>query len=77
MPQPAGYAALKMRAWIDRSAHFDQDKDTRDLALAAYWYQNAPEITDRIYDTDSGFEILTELDMDLDLAAVRVLGLDA
>ncbi|NUL46539.1 hypothetical protein F7P69_15225 [Cellulosimicrobium funkei] len=77
LPQPAGYAALKMRAWIDRSAHFDQDKDARDLALAAYWYQNAPEIEDRIYATDIGFAILTELDMDFDRAAIRVLGLDA
>ncbi|NUL45746.1 hypothetical protein F7P69_11160 [Cellulosimicrobium funkei] len=77
LPQPAGYAALKMRSWIDRSAHFNQDKDAKDLAMAAFWYQNAPEIEDRIYATDIGFDLLTELDMDFDRAAVRLLGLDA
>lgn len=77
LPQPAGYVALKMRSWIDRSVYFGHDKDSKDLALAAFWYQEAPEIQDRIYDTDAGFEVLTDLEMDADVAAVRLLGLDA
>ena len=77
LPQPAGYASLKMRSWIDRSAHHAQDKDAQDLALAAYWYRNAPDIEDRIYETETGFELLCELEMDFDLAAIRLLGLDA
>ncbi|MDF1488990.1 hypothetical protein [Tessaracoccus caeni] len=77
LPQPAGYAALKMRAWIDRSHYYGNDKDANDLALAAFWYQNAPEILDRLYDTDAGFEVLRKLDHDTDVAAVRLLGLDA
>lgn len=77
LPHPAGYAALKMRSWIDRSVYYGHDKDAQDLALATFWYQNSPQIEDRLYDTDPGFEILTELDIDADLAAVRLLGLDA
>lgn len=76
LPQPAGYTALKMRSWIDRSAYGD-DKDAKDLALATYWYQESPVAQGRLYDTDAGFDLLTEVDMDTDLAAARLLGLDA
>ncbi|MGI8392757.1 hypothetical protein [Leucobacter sp. W1038] len=76
LPQPAGYVALKMRSWIDRSVYYGYDKDAKDLALAAFWYQEAPEIQDRVYDTDAGFEVLTYLEMDAEVAAVRLLGLD-
>lgn len=75
LPQAAGYAVLKMRSWIDRLAF--EDKDARDLALAAFWYQESPEVRARLYDTDAGFEILTACGFDTDLAAVRILGLDA
>lgn len=77
LPQPAGYAALKMRSSIDRAEFYGHDKNAEDLALAAFWYQNAPEIQDRLYNTDAGFGILSELEMDTDLAAVRLLGMDA
>lgn len=76
LPQPAGYVALKMRSWIDRAVYYGSDKDARDLALAVFWYQNTPEVDDRLYDTAEGFEVLSELDMDTDLAAVRLLSLD-
>lgn len=75
IPQPAGYVALKMRACIDRSAYYGQDRDVRDLALAAFWYQNWEEAEDRLYGSE--FELLADLDMDFDVAAVRLLGLDA
>lgn len=76
LPQPAGYAALKMRSWIDRAAYHGQDKDAKDLALAAFWYQNSQAVQDRLYDTEAGFTILAALDMDADLAAVRLFSLD-
>lgn len=76
LPQPAGYTALKMRSWIDRAAYHGQDKDAKDLALAAFWYQNSPVIEDRLYGTDIGFEILTQVGMDAGLAAVKLLSLD-
>lgn len=47
LPQPAGYVALKMRSWIDRSQYHGQDKDAKDLALATFWYQESSEIVDR------------------------------
>lgn len=75
LPHPAGYVALKMRSWIDRSP-YGHDKDAKDLALAAYWYQAAPEIADRLYDTDAGYKALSDLDMDVDVAAIRLLSMD-
>lgn len=77
LPQPAGYTALKMRSWIDRALYYGHDKDAKDLALAAFWYQNSPEVGNRLYESEAGFELLTELEMDVDLAAVRLLALDA
>ncbi|MGO2053790.1 MULTISPECIES: hypothetical protein [unclassified Glutamicibacter] len=76
LPQPAGYAALKMRAWIDRSVHYSSDKDAKDLALAAYWYQHSEEISNRLYDTEAGFKLLEESDWDPDFAAIRLLSID-
>lgn len=76
LPQPAGYAALKMRSWIDRLVFHDQDRDAKDLALVAYWYQKSEAIKQRLDETDDGFRTLTELDMDADLAAVRLLSPD-
>jgi predicted nucleotidyltransferase len=76
LPQPAGYAALKLRSWIDRSVHYGHDKDAKDLALAAHWYQNSPVITERLYGSDTGFELLQELDFDAEIAATRLLAHD-
>lgn len=76
LPQPAGYVALKMRSWLDRSLSYGHDKDAKDLALAAFWYQSASEIEDRLYESDGGFEVLREHEMDVDVAAVRLLGMD-
>lgn len=75
LPHPAGYAALKMRAWIDR-AMYGEDKDAKDLALAAFWYQEAPEVQDRLYDTNADDKFLSDLDWDTDVAAVKLLALD-
>lgn len=75
LPQPAGYAALKMRSWIDRSV-YGHDKDAKDLALAVFWYQESPVTEDRLYGSDPGFTVLADLNMDFDLAATKLLSND-
>lgn len=75
LPRPAGYAALKMRSWIDRSS-YGEDKDARDLALVNHWYQGSPAIDDRLYGPEDGRRILIEQDMDAGLAATRLLARD-
>lgn len=75
IPQPAGYAALKMRSWIDRSA-YGEDKDAKDLALCAFWYEESALVQNRLYDTDEGLEILSGADWDVPVAAAGMLGVD-
>lgn len=75
IPQPAGYATLKMRSWIDRSV-YGEDKDAKDLALCAYWYEESALIEDRLYDTAEGLSILTAAGWDVPLAAAGMLSLD-
>ena len=72
IPQPAGYAALKMRAWIDRR----ENKDAKDLALCTFWYQESVTVQDRLYDTEAGQQILDALNWDAPVAATRLLGAD-
>lgn len=75
IPQPAGYAALKMRAWIDRSVD-GNDKDASDLAVAIRWYQESEAVRDALYDSDDGLRLLGAVDFDLELAATDLLALD-
>ena len=44
------------------------------VSSRSYWYQESQHVEDRLYSTD--FELLAELNYDLDLAAVRLLSLD-
>lgn len=76
IPHPAGYGVLKLRAWIDRWA-YGQNKDGKDIAATMYWYQESDEVKSRLYDRETGLELLESLDWDADLAAVRILGADA
>jgi predicted nucleotidyltransferase len=39
----AGYTALKLAAWLDRSA-VGEYKDASDIAAVIYWYSRSPEI---------------------------------
>lgn len=73
IPTPAGYALLKMRAWLDRMSY--ADKDAGDLAVAAYWYMNDLSLSDRTYDP-SREEKLSAVDWDGGLAAAELLGED-
>jgi predicted nucleotidyltransferase len=72
IPQPAGYAVLKMRAWIDRK----KDKDAKDLALCTFWYQESEVIEERLYGTDEGLQVLEAVAWDVPVAAARILGAD-
>jgi predicted nucleotidyltransferase len=75
IPTVAGYAALKLAAWLDRSA-YGEYKDASDIATVVYWYSTSPEVDRRLYDTDPGQDILVQEDMDNSAAAARVLGKD-
>lgn len=73
IPTVAGYAALKLAAWLDRSAHGEY-KDASDIATVVYWYSKSPEVDTYLYDTDHGQDILLHEDLDNSAAAARVLG---
>lgn len=75
IPTPAGYAALKMRAWIDRSPNGEY-KDGGDIAISLHWYRESPVVEDRLYETDEGIRILEEVGFDVARGAARVLGVD-
>lgn len=72
VPSPAGYTALKMRSWADRSAQHDT-KDAQDLAVSCYWYMTSSTVHDELYETAPGQELLVTHAWDQDLAAVALL----
>ncbi len=71
----AGYVLLKLKAWIDRSPHFE-DKDAKDLALAAYWYRESELVEKRLWGQENILYI-ESAGFDLGLASSRLLGYDA
>jgi len=75
IPTVAGYAALKLAAWLDRSA-YGEYKDASDIATVMYWHLKSPEVNTRLYDTDRGHDILLQEDYDDAAAAAHVLGED-
>ena len=74
IPTAAGYGALKMRAFIDRSI-YGQEKDAQDLALVAYWYQEDPSLEVSVWSLDNE-TLMDELEWDGDLAKAFLLGKD-
>ncbi|WPF82651.1 hypothetical protein SANBI_000262 [Sanguibacter sp. 4.1] len=76
LPSVAGYTLLKLKAWADRSA-FHQYKDGGDLACAMFWYQNDPNVTERLYVEPHAIGHLVAADTDPNVAAVRLLVDDA
>jgi predicted nucleotidyltransferase len=73
IPQPAGYGALKMRSWLDRSI-YGEYKDVQDLALLTYWYRESESIEDRIFSSEGpSWELYVDLDMRIELTAARLL----
>ncbi|WP_433372991.1 hypothetical protein ACQPZX_00945 [Actinoplanes sp. CA-142083] len=75
IPTAAGYAALKLAAWLDRSA-YGEYKDASDIATVLYWYSTSPAVETYIYETARGQNLLVEANLDDAVAAARVLGED-
>ena len=73
IPTPAGYAALKTRAWVDRSADGEY-KDAEDLALVLRWYYNWQAIQDRLF--GDLLDIVELYEFDIERAAAHLLGVD-
>lgn len=74
LPTPAGYAALKLKAWCDRSANGEY-KDAADLATVCGWYQQDEDVRSRLYEPATGrADLLIRADMDVDLASLYLLG---
>jgi predicted nucleotidyltransferase len=69
IPTVPGYLALKMAAWLDRSA-FGEDKDASDIAVALHWYTASVEVETLLYDTDHGNELLILAEADPDVACL-------
>ncbi|BBH66271.1 hypothetical protein ACTI_29560 [Actinoplanes sp. OR16] len=73
IPTVAGYAALKLAAWLDRS-EYNEFKDAIDIATVLYWYAKSPVVNDYVYESEHGQDLLLAEDTDDTAAAVRVLG---
>ncbi len=75
IPTIAGYTALKLEAWLDRSA-FGDYRDASDIATAMYWYLHSSDIADFLYETPAGQLLLQSEELDERAAAARALGQD-
>lgn len=73
IPTVAGYAVLKLVAWLDRSA-VGEYKDASDIATVVYWYSRSPEIETLAYETGRGQDLLVQEELDLSAVAARLLG---
>jgi predicted nucleotidyltransferase len=73
IPSLAGYTALKLVAWLDRSA-VGEYKDGSDIAAVLYWYSRSPEIEAFAYETSHGQDLLVQEELDTAAVACRLLG---
>lgn len=73
VPSVAGYVALKLLSWLDRSA-YGEDKDAKDLAVCAYWYRESQEVEDVLFTDAECYAKFAELEHDLVLAAAWYMG---
>lgn len=74
IPPPAGYAALKLKAWCDRSM-VGQYKDAADIATMCSWYQQDADIRASLYGPDQErIALLIRAEMDVDVASLYLLG---
>ncbi|MGY0501405.1 hypothetical protein ACWZHB_23200 [Nocardia sp. FBN12] len=71
IPTPAGYTALKLKAWCDRSANGEY-KDAEDIATICAWYQGDADITASLYEIRT--DLLIRAELDVDLASLHFLG---
>lgn len=75
IPTVAGFAAAKLGAWLDR-AEWLEAKDAADLALISYWYAEATDVHDRLYETLEGNQVFIAEEADVPRASAHLLGLD-
>ncbi|WP_278263185.1 hypothetical protein [Nocardia sp. AG03] len=71
IPTPAGYTALKLKAWCDRSINGEY-KDAGDIATAGSWYQEDADIRATLYGPRT--DLLLRAEIDVDVAALHLLG---
>lgn len=72
LPTVGGYVALKLKAWLDRSAVHNH-KDAPDLGLALFWAGESAFFTDRFWDDH---ELFGEHGADAGRGGAAVLGAD-
>ena len=72
LPTVAGYVALKLKAWIDRS-EVHNFKDAPDLGLALFWAAESPSFTERFW-TD--LDLFSTWQTDVGLGGAALLGDD-
>lgn len=73
IPTPQGYAALKLRAWVDRS-QYGEFKDAQDFATAVDWYEDWTLVEQRLRGADS--KVADRYFYDMPLASAHLLGRD-
>lgn len=73
IPTIPGYVALKLAAWLDRSA-WGKYKDAGDLAAAMHWYCESNDVADWLYEDEAGIGILVQYEVDPARAALHRLG---
>ncbi len=76
IPTPAGYSALKVRAWRDRWTASFETKDGPDLATIVYWYSEDADVASRLWETLEGISLLESVGFDYPVAAAKLLGMD-
>ncbi len=72
VPTVAGYVALKIKAWIDRSAVHNQ-KDAPDLGLALFWAAESAAFQDRFW---NDLDLFGAWEADASLGGAALLGAD-
>ncbi|WP_194836372.1 hypothetical protein [Nocardia sp. XZ_19_369] len=71
IPAPAGYTALKLKAWCDRSVNGEY-KDSGDIAAAAAWYQQDDDVRALLFGPRT--DLLIKAEVDTDVASLYLLG---
>lgn len=71
IPTPAGYTALKLKAWCDRSINGEY-KDAGDIATACSWYQEDVTVRASLYGQRT--DLLLRAEVDIDVASLYLLG---
>lgn len=72
IPTPHGYASLKLRAWVDRSA-WGEYKDGIDIGLAIFWHLSDDALIAALWDSDA--DLVEECGFDIDRACAMKLGM--